>query len=89
MVTERKSTAVPPPLRDKPWMSVMVRLEQYAKLKEIAAFRGTAMGKVLHQYIDQDFEKMLVEARTTAHDSPTRKESDVSDHTPPVRRYRF
>lgn len=88
MVTEKKSAA-PPATRDKPWMSVMVRLEQYAKLKEIATFRGVAMGKVLHEYIDQDFERMLDQARAKAHESPTRKESDVSDHNPPVRRYRF
>ena len=88
MVTEKKSAA-PPASRDKPWMSVMVRLEQYAKLKEISTFRGMAMGKVLQEYIDQGFEKMLDQARAAAHESPTRKESDVPDHNPPVRRYRF
>jgi hypothetical protein len=69
-------------------MSVMVRLEQYVKLKEIAAFRDIAMGKVLQEFIDHEFEKVLHEARATAHE-PVRKESDVPDHNPPVRRYRF
>jgi len=69
-------------------MSVMVRLEQYVKLKEIAAFRGIAMGKVLQEFIDQEFEKVLHEARAMAHE-PGRKESDVSDHHPVIHRYRF
>ena len=69
-------------------MSVMVRLEQYVKLKEIAAFRGIAMGKVLQEFIDQEFDKVLHEARATAQE-PVRKESDVPNNNPVIRRYRF
>jgi hypothetical protein len=69
-------------------MSVMIRLEQYVKLKEIAAFKGIAMGKVLQEFIDQEFEKVLQEARATAQE-PERKESDVPDHIPIIHRYRF
>ena len=69
-------------------MSVMIRLEQYVKLKEIAAFKGIAMGKVLQEFIDQEFEKVLQEARATAQE-PVRKENDVSNNNPVIRRYRF
>jgi hypothetical protein len=69
-------------------MSVMIRLEQYVKLKEIAAFKGIAMGKVLQEFIDQEFEKVLQEARATAQE-PVRKESDVPNNNPVIRRYRF
>jgi hypothetical protein len=69
-------------------MSVMIRLEQYVKLKEIAEFRELAMGKILHGYIDEEFDRIIQEARATAHE-PVRKESDVPNNNPVIRRYRF
>ena len=88
MVIRRNTTAVPPSARDKPWMSVMIRLEQYVKLKEIAEFRELAMGKILHEYIDAEFDRIIQEARAEAQE-PERKESDVSNNNPVIRRYRF
>ena len=88
MTRQRNSDALPPSARDKPWMSVMVRLEQYVKLKEIAEFRELAMGRILQEFIDAECDRVIKEARAEAQE-PERKESDVSDHRPVTSRYRF
>jgi len=67
--------------------TVMVPLEAYQKLKEIAKFYKKSMASVLREQIDVVFEETYKQAELLARIEANRKADETSDSDKPRRRY--
>jgi len=68
MATKKPRKVYTPPLqRPKPWMSIAIRMETYAKLRELSEFHGRGMGDQMKVLVDPAFDIALkkVEERET------------------------
>ncbi len=60
MATKRPRKPYTPPLqRAKPWMSIAIRMETYAKLRELSEFHGRGMGDQMQVLVDPAFDEAL------------------------------
>ena len=60
MATKKPRKVYTPPLqRPKPWMSIAIRMETYAKLRELSEFHGRGMGDQMKVLVDPAFEIAL------------------------------
>lgn len=62
MTLKKPGRNTPPAQRLKPWMSVAIRMETYAKLREMSEFYGRGMGDQMQILVDPAFEIALKEA---------------------------
>jgi len=59
MTLKKPGRNIPPIQRLKPWMSVAIRMETYAKLREMSEFYGRGMGDQMQILVDPAFEIAL------------------------------
>lgn len=59
MTLKKPGRNIPPVQRLKPWMSVAIRMETYAKLREMSEFYGRGMGDQMQVLVDPAFEIAL------------------------------
>ena len=59
MTLKKPGRNIPPVQRIKPWMSVAIRMETYAKLREMSEFYGRGMGDQMQVLVDPAFEIAL------------------------------
>jgi len=59
MTLKKPGRNIPPVQRLKPWMSVAIRMETYAKLREMSEFYGRGMGDQMQILVDPAFEIAL------------------------------
>jgi len=59
MTLKKPGRNIPPVQRIKPWMSVAIRMETYAKLREMSEFYGRGMGDQMQILVDPAFEIAL------------------------------
>ena len=59
MTLKKPGKNIPPVQRLKPWMSVAIRMETYAKLREMSEFYGRGMGDQMQVLVDPAFEIAL------------------------------
>jgi hypothetical protein len=59
MTLKKPGRNIPPLQRLKPWMSVAIRMETYAKLREMSEFYGRGMGDQMQVLVDPAFEIAL------------------------------
>ena len=52
-----------PSKRKKPWKTLAVLPESYAKIKELASYNGIAMGEQIKVLVDKAFDIALKESR--------------------------
>ena len=54
-----RRTYTPPLQRAKPWMSIAIRMETYAKLRELSEFHNRGMGEQMKILVDPAFDAAL------------------------------
>jgi hypothetical protein len=53
------TVAVSPALRKRPWVSVIIRAEHYAMLRELGEFHDAAVGKIIGTLAVQEYLRTL------------------------------
>ena len=62
-----KKKPLSPCKRRKPWKTLAVLPESYAKVKELASYNGIAMGEQIKVLVDEAFDEALKESQNYHH----------------------